>query len=162
MRLVYALLALALAGPVRADFIAHPQVFAGPFGIPQTLDFPQFDPALGELTAVQWQGGSSRAALRVALDSERPTPLSSTFQIEPGAQPQVFLPGIGIREFAIFSNPFSLVLGPDDEPGLPPDFAGPDSAIRLVTLNRGLPGFPVGPERFDLFTGEGTVRVTLG
>lgn len=165
MRLAFVVLAaLALAGPARADVITFgPQPFTAAPDQPVTLLFPQFDPSLGELLQVAWNLPLVRVEGQVAsFDSE----LTGRFDgiVSLGASTLAFAPGIppelGITLGGSYLATISLL--PDNEPGLPPDFAGGDS-VRLTNPGVEPRFFPTIPlrESFPEYVGAGTVTFTI-
>src|SRR5262245_17836113 len=126
---------------------------SGPFG---RLDmvFPQFDPAQGELTDIRWDYSSGVFGV-FAFDNELPAPLAARFDL--GARIGFGAPFGSFRD-ADAGQLLTLNLGSDDEPGLPPDFLGPDSARRSVP-GAAFASDGINPRFFPGYLGDGTVTL---
>lgn len=153
-------LALILTTTTRADVITFQQMSSGPFNTAQFLSFPQFNPALGELTAVRWTASGASDPLTVQFDNESSSPFNGSvlFQTLIGfGAPGVFLEGF------ISTLGVGLNLTPDDEPG-PPDFAGPDFAQRTVQFRSIFtPSSESAPlTSFPFYIGTGLIRADFG
>lgn len=148
---------LALAGSSRADFIRFTDQVSGPSGTVLRLDLPRFDPALGDLTAVRWEM-SSQVRGRFVFDNE--LPVQFVRQADVGS-----LVGASVQGgFNLFLDAGQLVqfnLAADDEPGLPPDFAGPDSRNLLVTGGN-VDSVNLPQVLFPIYTGTSTVFASAG
>jgi hypothetical protein len=78
--------------------------------------YPQFDPSLGDLTAVRWQVIPFRPTpfTTVTFDNEQVAPFGGFIQLE-SIEADFSAPGVRLEGFA-FTAPMPVSLGPDGKP----------------------------------------------
>jgi hypothetical protein len=107
---------------------------------------------------VRWNLSSGVLGVFV-VDNELPTTFSGNFDW--GSHVHVSVPGTGAYDLDS-GQLVRLFLNPDDEPGLPPDFAGPDSRRLVIPGGAGVNTGVFLPRFFPAYIGDGSVVVSAG